>query len=536
MGRASRRNPQDDAVTVDSLPTMTSAELAGKITDETGSGAAVFGTSPTLTLQERAVTAGITASVTQSQGEGALTADINEVSVCATTNDTVTLPTAAAGLKITVINNGAETLQVFPASGDDLGAGVDTATTVDSGAEKVFLAYDATNWEEIGGGAAGATNYCGVFSSGVLTYYADPATALAAASSGDLMIVFQGIFDQINLFKDGVDQYWYPGTGINYTGSDNGAIFDDSATGTNGSVACTIGGHGEFIRAGTGSSDHTLHVSNASSIVTVTCERLRNQTLGDVIKHANGDLIVNVNQLDSGSASHKLINITCGSGDISVINVDYAESGSIHNAGASNETNIAINRAISIASFQNTSSGTMTLEGEVFTLSGSAGLIQNTSSGKMYVDANEITWSGSSAGIRNTSTGIQRVTARLIDGASTTGFNIQCTNGTQVINAETIESNDGTLGTINGTGGTQRITANRIINVNANGEAILLGGQALELYGTPAVISGASATDSITASSGETMKIYGTAYLNKALNANVTVQVGGYVPSDANVT
>ena len=96
------------------------------------------------------VNAGITASVTQTQGNGALTAQTNEISVCANPSDTVTLPTAVAGLRIVVMNNGANTLQIFPASGDNLGVGVDTSTTLQSGEVVFFEAYDTTNWKIIG--------------------------------------------------------------------------------------------------------------------------------------------------------------------------------------------------------------------------------------------------------------------------------------------------------------------------------------------------------------------------------------------------
>lgn len=100
------------------------------------------------TSVRRGTTAGITASVTQTQGNGALTTEVNEVSVVANVNDTVTLPTAAVGWELRIINNGANTLQIFPASGDNLGAGVDTATTLASGSNVIFVAFDATNWEQ----------------------------------------------------------------------------------------------------------------------------------------------------------------------------------------------------------------------------------------------------------------------------------------------------------------------------------------------------------------------------------------------------
>ncbi len=99
------------------------------------------------TYLQRSVTATITASTTQTQGQGALTADVNEVATVANANDTVTLPSAVAGMEITVINNGANTLKIFPASGDNLGAGVDTSTTLAVGSNVTYASYNATNWE-----------------------------------------------------------------------------------------------------------------------------------------------------------------------------------------------------------------------------------------------------------------------------------------------------------------------------------------------------------------------------------------------------
>ncbi len=98
-------------------------------------------------LIQRDVNDDLTASTTQSQGNGALTAEVNEISTVGSASDTVTLPSAIGGLKVTIINNGANTLQIFPASGDDLGQGGDTATTLAAGSNVVFQAYDATNWE-----------------------------------------------------------------------------------------------------------------------------------------------------------------------------------------------------------------------------------------------------------------------------------------------------------------------------------------------------------------------------------------------------
>jgi len=97
----------------------------------------------------KSTTANITASTTQTQGQGAITTDIAVIATCANINDTVTLPAALAGRQCLVINNGAQTAQVFPASGDDLGAGVNTATTILTASRKLFVAYDGTNWEPV---------------------------------------------------------------------------------------------------------------------------------------------------------------------------------------------------------------------------------------------------------------------------------------------------------------------------------------------------------------------------------------------------
>ncbi len=92
------------------------------------------------------VTSGITASTTRSQGNGALVSGVNEISIVANPSDTVTLPTAVAGRRITIINNGANTLQIFPASGDNLGTGVDASTELEPNESIDYVAYDINNW------------------------------------------------------------------------------------------------------------------------------------------------------------------------------------------------------------------------------------------------------------------------------------------------------------------------------------------------------------------------------------------------------
>lgn len=94
----------------------------------------------------RSTTSGITASVSQSQGQQPLTADVNEVATVTNVLDTVTLPAAVVGRNVTVINNGANRLQIFPASGDDLGAGTDASITLLPLDAFKFTACAANTW------------------------------------------------------------------------------------------------------------------------------------------------------------------------------------------------------------------------------------------------------------------------------------------------------------------------------------------------------------------------------------------------------
>lgn len=89
----------------------------------------------------------ITASVTQTQGQQPLTRQFNHVSVCANVNDVVTLPAAVARTVCYIFNRGAQTLQVFPASGDAIdGAAANASMTLAAGKSAMFFAVDTTNW------------------------------------------------------------------------------------------------------------------------------------------------------------------------------------------------------------------------------------------------------------------------------------------------------------------------------------------------------------------------------------------------------
>jgi hypothetical protein len=104
---------------------------------------------------EQSAERGITASTTQVQGQQPLTEGINYVETVGNANDAVTLPLAAAGKTVAVINDGVNTLQVFPASGDQIdGLAADASTSLLSGERAIFLAVDGVTWLSMVGSAA----------------------------------------------------------------------------------------------------------------------------------------------------------------------------------------------------------------------------------------------------------------------------------------------------------------------------------------------------------------------------------------------
>jgi hypothetical protein len=106
-------------------------------------------------IQTNEYDTGLTASVTQTQAGGlALLSSYNEVATVANSGDALTAFSVAEGERLIVVNNGANDAQLFPAVGDDIGAGVDTAITIATGEIGIFIGRDATNWDTLYNDAA----------------------------------------------------------------------------------------------------------------------------------------------------------------------------------------------------------------------------------------------------------------------------------------------------------------------------------------------------------------------------------------------
>jgi len=108
---------------------------------------------------KRSTATGITAGSTQTQaGATALTTDINEITVSGTDGDGVKLPTAAKGLRITVINaDAAQTIQIWPSTGDDIDGGAADAVDANAlsfGDTRDYASIDGTSWYSLGASVA----------------------------------------------------------------------------------------------------------------------------------------------------------------------------------------------------------------------------------------------------------------------------------------------------------------------------------------------------------------------------------------------
>lgn len=123
--------------------------------------------------------------------------------------------------------------------------------------------------------------------------YATIAAAKAAATSGDLIDIGPGTYNERNLLKPGVHLNFRAGAKVAYTGNAAGGIFDDSSTGSNAAVTCRITGFGEFTNVSTSASNATqvFKLTNTASIITADFYRA-------YAENTSGGVAITINALD----------------------------------------------------------------------------------------------------------------------------------------------------------------------------------------------------------------------------------------------
>lgn len=153
-------NPLGDAVDVSEFEGITTGSyLRGKsdgtLEERTATQArsdlgAVAKAGDTMTGPLNRQVATVSASATQTQGGGTtIAADITRITVCATAGDACTLRAAVAGAVAVVKNEGAEAGQIFPASGEDLGVGANTAVAIAVGQTRAWRCLVAGTWQPV---------------------------------------------------------------------------------------------------------------------------------------------------------------------------------------------------------------------------------------------------------------------------------------------------------------------------------------------------------------------------------------------------
>jgi hypothetical protein len=178
------------------LATPSSANLISAVTDETGSGALVFGTSPSLTTPSLAgetfsTTNNVTAG-TNAQGQGALTTDINVITTAAAAPSGVTLPTATTGRRLLIVNKGANAVNVYPATGATIDAlAVNTAISIPVNGLLEFNASSTTQWYSSFNSSVTGTGVT-TFSGGTTGLTPNSATTGAITLGGTLAVANGG--------------------------------------------------------------------------------------------------------------------------------------------------------------------------------------------------------------------------------------------------------------------------------------------------------------------------------------------------------
>lgn len=111
----------------------------------------VVGTNPILTQGNPTVANALTARAGGGQALATpLTAGINRVTVCATLADSSLLPPSFAGARLTVSNFGAASMNVFPATGEQINAlGANAAFAVAAGKAALFECPVVGTWQSI---------------------------------------------------------------------------------------------------------------------------------------------------------------------------------------------------------------------------------------------------------------------------------------------------------------------------------------------------------------------------------------------------
>ncbi len=204
----------------------------------------------------------ITAFATGGQASAvALKQSYNVLAVVATTGDSIKLPaTFNVNSIVDVKNDGANSADIFPATGDDLGAGLNTAVAVAAGESVTFIATVANaTWTQrlvFGGGGVPDPLLLGDGTAGAPTY---------SFTSSPTTGIYRSAADRLAFAVAGVGKFQFRGNNFESLIGNSPIILNEAATGTNP----TLIPHGGDSSTGIGANAAAGELSIISSGVEV---------------------------------------------------------------------------------------------------------------------------------------------------------------------------------------------------------------------------------------------------------------------------
>lgn len=150
-------------------------------------------TTPSLSGETFSTSATVTAG-TNAQGQGALTSDYSVITTAASNPSGVTLPTATTGRRLVVVNKGANTVNIYPATGAAIDALASNASiALSTNGVMIFNAASTTLWYSsynlsVSPTASGVTS----FSAGTTGLTPNTATTGAVTLAGTLAVANGG--------------------------------------------------------------------------------------------------------------------------------------------------------------------------------------------------------------------------------------------------------------------------------------------------------------------------------------------------------
>lgn len=238
-----------------------------------------------------AVTA-ITAFAGGGQGSAvALSGSYNEVTVSATAGDSVKLPAAVAGKNVTVKNNGATAIDVFPATGDSINTlAVNTAIRVAPGSTKTFSAVDTTVWEE---NTQVISAVAGVVGTPAFTFNTQPTNGIYSVSSTQTGFATGGVlvggFDASGIFTDNITEQT-TGSGIKLA---KNTIQKRTATAVDVTGSVTAAAIIKGLITSTSAATVTATLDTTANLVTAT-GAVQGTTVDFIVDNSAGSNVVTV--------------------------------------------------------------------------------------------------------------------------------------------------------------------------------------------------------------------------------------------------